>query len=104
MRTGSDTVRMLRDIERKMSELPHERQTSLRIWLERAWRICRQRPKDKNKLYALHASEVECIGKGEARQPYEFGIKVSLAITERHGLIVGARAFPGNPYDDEKLD
>lgn len=95
--------RVLRDIERKMSELPRERQTSLRVWLERAWRICRQRPKDKNKLYALHAPEAECIGKGKARQPYEFGIKVSLAITERHGLIVGARAFPGNPYDGHVL-
>jgi transposase, IS5 family len=26
-----------------------------------------------------------------------------LAITERHGLIVGARAFPGNPYDGHVL-
>lgn len=64
--------RVLRDIERKMSELPHERRTLLQVWLERAWRICRQRPKDKNKLYALHAPEVECIGKGKARQPYEW--------------------------------
>jgi len=91
--------RVLRDIERKMSELPLEQQASLQVWLERAWRICRQRPKDKNKLYALHAPEAECIGKGKACQPYEVGVKVSLAITERHGLIVGARAFPGNPYD-----
>lgn len=42
-------------------------------------------------------------GKCKARQPYEFGVKVSLAITERHGLIVGARAFPGNPYDGHVL-
>lgn len=95
--------RVLRDIERKMSELPHAQQTSLQVWLERAWRICRQRPKDKNKLYALHAPEAECIGKGKARQPYEFGVKVSLAITERQELIVGARAFPGNPYDGHVL-
>ena len=97
--------RLLRDIERKLFAAPDERQTQLRVWLERAWRICRQRPKDKNKnkLYALHAPEVECIGKGKARQPYEFGVKVSLAITEKHGLIVGARAFPGNPYDGHTL-
>ncbi|WP_408182010.1 IS5 family transposase [Paraburkholderia dipogonis] len=95
--------RLLRDIERKLSGAPDERRTQLRVWLERAWRICRQRPKDKNKLYALHAPEVECIGKGKARQPYEFGVKVSLAITEKHGLIVGARAFPGNPYDGHTL-
>jgi IS5 family transposase len=60
-------------------------------------------PKDKGKLYALHAPEVECIGKGKARQPYEFGVKVSLALTHRHGLMVGARAFAGNPYDGHTL-
>jgi transposase, IS5 family len=37
--------------------------------------------------------------KVKARQPYEFGVKVSLAITKKLGMIVGARAFPGNPYD-----
>ncbi len=95
--------RLLRDIERKLSGASNEQQVALRIWLERAWRICRQRPKDKNKLYALHAPEVECISKGKARQPYEFGVKVSLAITEKQGLIVGARSFAGNPYDGHTL-
>jgi len=27
----------------------------------------------------LHAPEVECIGRGKARKPYEFGCKVSIA-------------------------
>jgi IS5 family transposase len=27
--------------------------------------------------YSLHAPEVECIGKGKAHRPYEFGVKVS---------------------------
>jgi IS5 family transposase len=27
------------------------------------------------KLYSLHAPEVECIGKGKAHRPYEFGVK-----------------------------
>ncbi|CAJ0780006.1 IS5 family transposase [Ralstonia chuxiongensis] len=95
--------RLLRDIERKLSGASDERQAALRPWIERAWQICRQRPKDKNKLYALHAPEVECIGKGKARQPYEFGVKVNLAITHKQGLIVGARSFPGNPYDGHTL-
>ncbi|WP_061128744.1 IS5 family transposase, partial [Caballeronia catudaia] len=95
--------RLLRDIERKLSNASTEQQASLRIWLERAWRICRQRAKDQHKLYALHAPEVECISKGKARQPYEFGVKVSLAITEKQGLIVGARSFAGNPYDGHTL-
>jgi transposase, IS5 family len=71
--------------------------------VERAERIRTQQPKDKNKLYAMHAPEVECIGKGKARQPYEFGVKSSLAVTHRSGLIVGARTFPGNPYDGHVL-
>jgi IS5 family transposase len=29
------------------------------------------------KVYSLHAPEVECIGRGKARSPYEFGCKVS---------------------------
>jgi IS5 family transposase len=71
--------------------------------LERAERIRTQQRKDKNKLYALHAPEVECIGKGKARKPHEFGVKVSIAVTHKNGLMVGARSFPGNPYDGHIL-
>jgi IS5 family transposase len=95
--------RLLRDIERKMAAATEVHQATLKVWLERAWRICRQQRKDKNKLYVLHAPEVECISKGKARQPYEFGVKTSLAITEKSGLIVGARTFTGNPYDGHTL-
>ena len=38
-----------------------------------------------------------------ARNPYEFGVKVSLAVTHKQGLMVGARSFPGNPYDGHVL-
>jgi IS5 family transposase len=77
--------------------------TELMMWLERAERIRTQERHSKNKLYALHAPEVECIGKGKARKPYEFGVKVSLAVTHKSGLMVGARSFPGNPYDGHTL-
>lgn len=62
-----------------------------------------QQPNDKTKVYAWHAEEVECIGKGKARQPYEFGVKASIAIRATGNLIVGARSFPGNPYDGHTL-
>ena len=71
--------------------------------LERAERIRTQQRNTKKKLYALHAPEVECIAKGTARNPYEFGVKVSLAVTHKQGLMVGARSFPGNPYDGHVL-
>ena len=77
--------------------------SDLQMWLARAERIRTQQRHDKNKLYALHAPEVECIGKGKARKPYEFGVKVSLAVTHKQGLMVGARSFPGNPYDGHIL-
>ena len=94
---------LLREVQRKMVALPQTAQDRLATWLERAERIRTQRPHDKHKLYALHAPEVDCIGKGKARQPYEFGCKVSLAVTHKQGLMVGARSFPGNPYDGHVL-
>ncbi len=77
--------------------------TQLKMWLERAERIRTQQRHSKDKLYALHAPEVECISKGKARNPYEFGVKVSLVVTHQQGLMVGARSFAGNPYDGHVL-
>ena len=77
--------------------------SDLTMWLERAERIRTQRTKDKNKLYALHAPEVECIGKGKARKPYEFGVKAAIVVSHKTGLMMGARTFPGNPYDGHIL-
>ena len=94
---------LLREVQRKMTMLAQDAQDTLKVWMDRAERIRTQRTKDKDKLYALHAPEVECIGKGKARKPYEFGVKVSLAVTHKQGLIVGARSFPGNPFDGHTL-
>jgi IS5 family transposase len=66
-------------------------------------RLMAQKPKDKNKLYALHAPEVVCIAKGKARTPYEFGAKIGIAVTNREGLMLAAKAFLGNPYDGHTL-
>ena len=60
-----------------------------------------------SKVYSLHAPEVECIGKGKARAPYEFGCKVSVAtpVTQPRGgqFVLHARALHGNPYDGHTL-
>ena len=95
--------RVLRDVQRRLLAAPQDVRDRLQPWLERAERIPSQRPKDKHKLYALHAPQVECIGKGKARQPYEFGVKVSVAVSAKQGLMVGARSLPGNPYDGHTL-
>jgi IS5 family transposase len=93
--------RVIRDVERKAGEsLP----ARLAHRLALARRLHAQRREDSDKLYALHAPEVECIAKGKARTPYEFGIKVSVAVTAKEGLVVGMRSMPGNPYDGHTLE
>ena len=86
--------------------------SDLMLWLERAERAERteraerirtQQHNDKNMLYALHAPEVECIGKGKARMPCEFGVKSAVVVSHEHGLLLGARTFPGNTYDGHIL-
>ena len=97
---------LVREVTRKMEQmgdLAADVKARLSTVLERAERIRTQKTKDKNKLYALHAPEAECIGKGKARKPYEFGVKASIAVTHGKGLVVGARTFPGNPYDGHTL-
>ena len=96
--------RVRRDLRRHLQDIPEGplRQKVLEaLWL--VGRLLEQTPKSKNKLYSLHEPEVDCISKGKARIRYEFGTKVSLATTLDGGFVVGARSFPGNPYDGHIL-
>lgn len=95
--------RVHRDVQRQLHKLPEQARPKVQELLQRTGRILTQGAKDKNKLYALHAPEVECIAKGKARTPYEFGVKVSVATTFKEGLVVGMRSMPGNPYDGHTL-
>ena len=76
---------------------------TLKTRVETAQRLHEQRRDSKHKLYALHAPEVECIAKGKARTPYEFGVKTSVAVTAKEGVVVGMRSMPGAPYDGHTL-
>ncbi len=95
--------RVWRDIDRKLDRQDETTAARAEAILARVKRVLTQKPKDKNKLYSLHAPEVECISKGKARQPYEFGVKVTVATTHKEGLVVGMRSMPGNPYDGHTL-
>jgi len=96
--------RVWRDVDRHAQGLSDQRQEEAFKELSLVRRLLDQKKTDKKKLYSLHATEVECISKGKARQRYEFGVKVSVASTLREGLVVGMRAMPGNPYDGLTLD
>ena len=91
--------RVDRDIQRKCPHPDHELQNHLAL----AERIFHQKQKDKNKVYSVHAPEVECISKGKVHKRYEFGCKVPIVSTSRGNWIVGMDAVHGNPYDGHTL-
>jgi IS5 family transposase len=95
--------RVHREVARQIEAIDPAHQERARDLLHRTQRILTQQTKDKKKLYALHAPEVECISKGKARTPYEFGVKVTVATTLKEGLVVGMRSMPGNPWDGHTL-
>jgi IS5 family transposase len=69
--------------------------------------LAQDRHQRGRKVYSLHAPEVECIGKGKAHRPYEFGVKVSVATPVKHSaggqFVAHVAALPGNPYDGHTL-
>jgi transposase, IS5 family len=97
------TGRVYRDVSRQAEQIPSHLQNKGKELLEKAARLLSQEKNSKNKLYALHAPEVECISKGKTHKRYEFGVKASLVVTHHEGFAVGARSMPGNPYDGHTL-
>ena len=79
---------IVRDIERKITGSSNL-QAHFAPLLETAHRLLSQQRQDKNKLYSLHAPEVECIAKGKAHKKYEFGCKVSVTTTSNYNFVVG---------------
>jgi IS5 family transposase len=93
--------RIIRDIRRKI-EGNAELQERFAPLLDLAYRVRHQEQRQRGpKVYSLHAPEVECIGKGKARSPYEFGCKVSVVtpVTAPKGgqFVLHAKALHGNP-------
>jgi transposase, IS5 family len=99
--------RLIRDIRRKIAG-QEDREAAFSWPLSRADQIRSQQQRQRGwKLYSFHAPEVECIGKGKASAPYEFGVKASMVTTNRRApggqFVLHARALPGNPYDGHTL-
>lgn len=90
---------VIRDIRRKCPRPA----PALKSLLERSERILRQQRHDSPKLYSVHAPEVECLAKGKAHRPYEFGCKVAVVTTAKTNWVVGISAVHENPYDGATL-
>lgn len=99
--------RVRRDIARRIAG-DAQKQTAFAPLLSLSHRVLHQRQHERGrKVYALHAPEVECIGKGKAHKPYEFGVKVSVATplwrSAGGQFVAHVKALPGNPYDGHTL-
>ena len=101
--------RVIRDVVRKLDgNVDLLGEIALGRMLTLARRVLDQKQRQRGpKIYSLHAPEVECIGKGKAHRPYEFGVKVSIATTLAHArggqFVTHVKAMPGNPYDGHTL-
>jgi transposase, IS5 family len=78
--------RLQREVVRKMTTLSQAGQETLGQTLDKAKRLVMQAASRKAvdnraKLYSWHSPKVECISKGKSRNPYEFGVRVGLAMT-----------------------
>ncbi len=105
--------RVMRDVERKIQisgQINSDqkiRENLAEVFspiLNQTKQLLVQERNSKNKIYSLHEPDVACISKGKARQRYEFGCKVSLAVTNKQGLVVSSEALLGNPYDGHTLN
>ncbi|MGY4601301.1 hypothetical protein ACVWXL_009047 [Bradyrhizobium sp. GM22.5] len=99
--------RVIRDIGRKIDG-DSGLEAAFAKLLPLARRVHEQQQRQRGpKIYSLHAPEVECIGKGKAHRPYEFGVKVSVATTisrvKGGQFVTHVKALPGNPYDGHTL-
>jgi len=99
--------RIIRDINRQIDG-DEALEACFAQLLELAVKVRHQDHRQRGpKVYSLHAPEVECIGKGKARAPYEFGCKVSVAtpVTQPKGgqFVLHAKALHGNPFDGHTL-
>ena len=91
---------LLRELQRK---LPAEIVEIEAKRFELYWKVLKQQPKDKNKIYSLHESDVYCVGKGKDHKPYEYGRKASVVATKDSKVIVGVASHDENVHDSKTL-
>ena len=92
--------RLTRELERKLTT------EGLNRWgvdLQLFTQVLMQKRSDSNKIYSVHEKDVQCYSKGKEHKKYEFGSKVSILITQKTGVIVGALNFSKNVHDSKTL-
>jgi transposase, IS5 family len=98
LRTIAGTL--IRELERKLPvAIAQEQRENFSLYR----RVLAQKRHDTEKIYSLHEPHIYCVAKGKEDKKYEFGTKVSVAMTKTHGVIVAALAHEKNLYDAHTL-
>jgi len=92
--------RLVRELDRKLTSSGLEKWGSDLSLFKQVWA---QKRADTNKIYSLHEPHVKCFNKGKEHKKYEFGSKVSILVTQKTGVIVGALNFTENLHDSKTL-
>lgn len=93
--------RLVRELGRK---LPEQRLEIYRDQLALFDRVINQQKGDKQKIYSLHEPDVACIAKGKVAKKFEFGSKVSVAMSKNRNIVLGVVNFKGNPHDSKTIE
>ena len=93
--------RVMRDILRARDVYQDK---ELALLISQAQKLLAQEKDTPNKLYNLHAPEVECIAKGKAHKRYEFVCKVSVVTTCKEPWVLSVLSHHGNLYDGATLE
>lgn len=92
--------RLIRELYRKLSKNGLKRYSELLNLFES---ILKQERYSKNKIYSIHEPHIYCISKGKDHKKYEYGTKVSIAYTNKSGIIVGALNMQENKHDSKTV-
>lgn len=92
--------RLVRELERKLTATD---QNKYGMNLELYKKVLAQKRTDSNKVYSLHEPHVKCYTKGKEHKKFEFGSKVSILVTQKTGVIVGAINFNDTLHDSKTL-
>lgn len=93
--------RLVRELQRK---LPEGQLSVYQHELDLFTRAINQQKNDKDKIYSLHEPDVACIAKGKVAKKFEFGSKVSVALSKNRNIVLGVVNFKGNPHDSKTIE
>ncbi len=91
---------LVRELNRKLpADILNKYSADLNLYEK----VLAQKRGDSNKIYSLHEPDVKCYSKGKEHKRFEFGSKVSILITQKTGVIVGALNFNSTAHDSKTL-